>query len=252
MALESSDVFVVQKQSGAKEVRKLSMQQLQAYLSSQPGVTYKGAANMTNVADTPQSPNTGDLWLNSAPATGAWAWGPGYTGDVEPTARAIWDGSAWDVIPGNSGNIGVEEVDVADPITVDNSNPSIPIIGVEDATVSQIGVVTLATDQDVEDGTPNVVVTADQLATTNSNISNAGGGTVTGVTGVDPIAVTASSETPQVSIADAGFTQKGATTLAAQTTFDPTSADNAATPAYTDAFYLIKDFSTLPDVADVP
>ena len=110
MALESSDVFVVQKQTGGKEVRKLSMAQLQSYLSAQPGVTYKGAANMTDAADTPSSPNTGDLWLNDAPNAGTWAWGAGYTGTVETTARAIWDGSAWDVMPGQSGDIGVEVV----------------------------------------------------------------------------------------------------------------------------------------------
>ena len=166
MALESSDVFVVQKQTGGKEVRKLSMAQLQSYLSAQPGVTYKGAANMTDAADQPSSPNTGDLWLNDAPAAGEWAWGAGYTGTVETTARAIWDGSAWDVIPGVSGNIGVEKVSGADPIEVDSSDATDPIISVKEGTTSQIGVVVIADDQDVIDGASNVVVTAAQLKTT--------------------------------------------------------------------------------------
>ena len=251
MALQPSDVFVVQKQEGNKEIRKLSMAQLQSYLSTQPGVTYKGAANMTDAADEPSSPNTGDLWLNDALNEGAWAWGGSYSGVVQPTARAIWDGSDWDVIPGSSGNVGVESVAAADPITVDNADPTIPIVGVKDATTAQIGVVTIATDQDVIDGSSNVVTTAAQLKTTNEAISNAGGGTVTNVTGVDPIEVASGSSTPAVSIKDAGYGQKGATTLADNTAYTPAATSNAATPAYVEAFYLISDFSTFPDVADV-
>ena len=51
------------------------------------------------------------------------------------------------------------------------------------------GAVVIASDSDVANGTAGVVVTADQLKTTNDNISNAGGGTVTNVTGEAPIEV---------------------------------------------------------------
>ena len=53
MALEGSDVLVVQKQSGAQEVRKLSITQLQAFLDSGPVITFKGTANMTVSGDEP-------------------------------------------------------------------------------------------------------------------------------------------------------------------------------------------------------
>ena len=246
MALESADVFVVQKMTGDKPVCKLSVQQLSDYLGAQPGVTYKGAANMTDVNDTPSSPNTGDLWLNSAINSGTWAWGTGYTGTVEPTARAIWDGAAWDVIPGQTGDIGVESVDGADPIFV-TGDAATPVVNVKDASTTQVGVVTLATVGDVSTGASGVVVTADQLKTTNDAISQAGGGTVTNVTGVDPIEVASGTSTPDISVKDAGFTQKGVTKLSDDTTFDATKVDTAATPKYVDTYYLISNFSSLDD-----
>ena len=48
MALESTDLLVVQKQSGAKEIRKASLSQLSDYLQAEPGVVYKGLANFTD------------------------------------------------------------------------------------------------------------------------------------------------------------------------------------------------------------
>ena len=247
MALESSDVFVVQKQTGGKEVRKLSMSQLQAYISAQPGVTYKGAANMTDAGDTPSAPSTGDLWLNTAISAGTWAWGAGYTGTVQTTARAIWDGAAWDVIPGSAGSIGVEQVQGSNPIEIDSTDASAPIVSVKDSTTAQVGVVTLATDTDVVNGSSNVVVTAAQLKTTNDAVASSGSGSVTSVTGVDPIEVANGTTTPAVSIKDSGFTQKGATMLSDDSVIAPTIATVAATPKYVSTYYLIQDFSTLPD-----
>ena len=246
MALESADVFVVQKMTGDKPVCKLSVQQLSDYLGAQPGVTYKGAGNMTDVNDTPSSPNIGDLWLNDAPNAGTWAWGAGYTGTVETTARAIWDGSAWDVMPGQSGDIGVESIGGADPIHI-TGDAATPVVNIYDASTTQVGAVQLATVQDVTTGAAGVVVTADQLKTTNDAISAAGGGTVTNVTGVDPIEVVNNTSTPAVSIKDAGFTQKGATTLSDDTVFNAAADDTAATPKYVDSFYLISNFSSLDD-----
>ena len=48
MALEANDLMVVQKQSGAKEIRKATLQALSDYMQTSPGVVYKGVADFTN------------------------------------------------------------------------------------------------------------------------------------------------------------------------------------------------------------
>ncbi len=193
MALENTDVFVVQKQTGGKENRKLSFQQLQEALGSGPAVVFKGVLNMTSSATQPAGPASGDLYINDTAGTFAWTTGDGYTGQVQVDARAIWSGTGWSVSNPPSGDLGVEEVKNALPITVDNATPSTPIVGVNEAattvagdgtvTAQTSGVVTIATDANVAAGDDNFVVTSKQLKTTNDAISNAGGGTVTNVTG---------------------------------------------------------------------
>ena len=80
------------------------------------------------------------------------------------------------------------------------------------------GVVTLASAQDVVDGSTGVVVTADQLKTTNDNLAGAIGGGVTSITGIDPIQTyTDGTEGstingPVIMIEDAAVGQKGAVT----------------------------------------
>ena len=53
MALESSDLFVVQKQSGDNGIRKLTVSELQAFLDTGPVINFKGTANGTVSADEP-------------------------------------------------------------------------------------------------------------------------------------------------------------------------------------------------------
>jgi len=53
MALEGSDLLVVQKQSGGQEMRSLSITDLQAFLDTGPVITFKGTANGTVSADEP-------------------------------------------------------------------------------------------------------------------------------------------------------------------------------------------------------
>ena len=252
MALASEDVFVVQKQTGQKPVAKVSVQQLADYLATTDAIVYKGTANCTVANDEPSNPSTGDLYINDASQTGQFAWtsGDGYTGTVEPNARALWNGSGWDVTNPTSGDVGVESIQASDPITVDSTNAASPIIGVESATTdgTQIGVVNIATDADVVAGTSTVVVTAAQLKTTNDAISNAGGGTVTNVQGTAPIQVTDGQSTPMISIDSATISTKGAVQIADSTAKTPNETGAiAATPGYVDAFYLVKDFNSLPD-----
>ena len=129
----------------------------------QGALKYKGATDVTSTA--PAAPENGDLYINEVAglADGSWT---GIAGSsVLENAFVIWDGSSntWNTAD-LAVDAGVTSITGADPITVDNSNPAAPIIGVEDATTSQKGVVTLATATDIENGTANKVVTSDQLA----------------------------------------------------------------------------------------
>ena len=59
--------MVVQKASGAQEIRKATMQQLSDFLQTSDTVSYKGTANFTQSGEElPATKNTGDLYINSA------------------------------------------------------------------------------------------------------------------------------------------------------------------------------------------
>ena len=260
MALEATDVFVVQKQTGGKENRKLSVQQLSDYLGSGPSVVFKGVLDMTNSSTQPENPSNGDLYINSAQTTGTFAWtnGTGYTGNVEPDARAIWDGSGWSVTNPPSGDVGVEQVKGALPIVVDSTTASEPIVSVNDAVtdesdpdavVQTSGVVTIATSGQVASAATNVVVTAKQLK---DAVGAAGGGTVTSVSADAPLVVTSPDSTPNITITDADSSAVGVVQLvdATVTTPNTTSESLAVVPAYVSKFYLVADFSSLTDVDD--
>ena len=266
MALENTDVFVVQKQDGAKENRKLSFQQLQEALGSGPSVVFKGVANMTSADTQPgtngiPAPSNGDLWINSTAGQFAWTSNVdanSYTGAVQVDSRAIWTGTGWSVTNPPSGDVGVEEVKGTLPVTVDSGTPSAPIVAVNaaatnaDGSTQTSGVVTIATDANVAAGDDNLVVTSKQLKATNDLISQAGGGTVTNVTGTAPIEVSDGTSQPVVSITNASSSDFGAVKLidTGLTEPDTTSTTAAVVPKYLNDFYLIKDFSSLTDVDD--
>ena len=129
----------------------------------QGALKYKGATDITGTA--PSSPENGDLYINEVAGLADASW-TGIAGEsVLVNAFVIWDGnsSTWNTAD-LAVDAGVTSISGTDPITVDVTNPAAPIIGVEDATTSQKGVVTLATATDIENGTANKVVTSDQLA----------------------------------------------------------------------------------------
>ena len=258
MALEAADVLVVQKQSGTQENRKLTVQQLSEYVQSNPAVTFKGTADMTNAASEPANPQGGDLYINSASAAGAFAWTGGsdpYTGTVSTNAQAVYVSSVGWTVTNNSGaDLGVETVQGTLPITVNSTNDAEPIISVNAATVlttgvNTSGVVTVATNADVTSGTAGVIVTAAQLKTTNDLIAAGGGGsgTVTNVTGTDPIEVANGTTTPAISIKDSAVSQKGAVALISDSAVATTNTTTATTPKYVANFYLNRNFSLLTD-----
>ena len=257
MALENTDVFVVQKQTGGKENKKLSVQQLSDFLNTGPALNFKGTANMTVSGDEPDSPQPGDVYVNSATSSGAFAWTGGnatYTGNVVPNAQAIYVAvSGWAVTNNAGGSVGVESIGSVLPISVDPTNAAVPIVSVNEATTLTVGsntsgVVTVATDADVTAGTNGAVVTAAQLKTTNEAISDAGGGTVTNVTGTAPIQVTSNTSTPAITIDAAAVGAPGAVALVDDSSVDTSSALIAATPKYVSDYYLVSDFSSLTDV----
>ena len=213
MALESTDLFVVQKQGGAKEIRKASLTQLSDYLQAEPGVVYKGLANFTDSAEEPASKNIGDLYINNAPGDGTWAWSANSDGitDVKPGDRALYNGTTWDVIQSGTDDAGVTKVTGSLPISITGTAEE-PNVEVRQATTTQDGVVArLATAADVgKDGTgsTSAVVTADLLKQVNVDIDGLDTG-VTGVTADEPLSVTGDAASPNLVSREASTTESG-------------------------------------------
>ena len=224
MALESTDLLVVQKQSGAKEIRKASLSQLSDYLQAEPGVIYRGLANFTDGAEEPASKNMRDLYINNAPGDGTWAWSANSDGitNVKTGDRALYNGTTWDIIQSGSDDAGVTSVTASLPLSVTGTAEE-PNIESRQASTTESGhVQRLATDADVaKDGTgsTNAVVTADLLKQTNIALDGAIAGGVSNVIGQDPITITtdgtdgSSATSPAVGIEDAAIGQKGAVAL---------------------------------------
>ena len=238
MALESTDLLVVQKQSGAKEVRKASLSQLSDYLQAEPGVTYRGTANFTDGAEEPVTKQTGDLYINDAPGTGNWAWSPNSDGivTVEPGDRALYNGATWDIIQSGVGDAGVTVVTASLPISVTGTDAE-PNIESRQASTTESGhVARLATAADVgKDGTgsTSAVVTADLLKQVNTDIDDLDTG-VTSVSANEPLSVSGDSATPtiesrQSSTTESGHVQRLAT--AADVAKDGTGDANAVVTA---------------------
>ena len=242
MALTGTDLLVVQQQTGNKDVKSLSITDLSSYLATQSPLNFKGSANMTVQGDEPAAEDrvAGNVYINNATSTGT----------VQPNAQAVWqDTLGWQVFSNSSASIGVESIGNALPITVNSDNAATPVVGVNAATTTTSGVVTLATADDITVGTTGKVATAAQLKATNEAISDAGGGTVLEVTGEAPIVITGTATTtPKVTITAATTSDPGSVVLEDASALDVDSTSTAATPAYVAGFYLVKDFSSLDDV----
>ena len=134
MALNNTDVFVVQRQTGGKEHYKTSMMDLVTYVTAQPVLTYRGLINLTvepSAQLDPNPPQNGDVYLNSTDgslATGYIGLADGITVSVDD--RIVWNGSAWEHIP-QGGMGGVVSVSGSDPIVVNNDDAANPIISLD-------------------------------------------------------------------------------------------------------------------------
>ena len=262
MALENSDVFVVQKQASG-EVRKITAQQLDTYLQAGDSVVYKGTGDFTDLSENPPVKNVGDLYINDALNSGNFVWlpAPSPVPVVNPGDQCIWDGIKWDIIP-SGGGAGVAEISGTAPIEVNSDDSAKPIISITAASTTAFGATQLATDTDITNAATNRVVTADQLKVVDDKVDAAVAGGVATVTGVDPIEVDSStSSSPEVSIKDSAVGQKGAIAKFDTTTDlgGPIDSDSATWKGALDdtsavtikavgASFLLSDFSKYEDI----
>jgi hypothetical protein len=127
-------------------------------------LTYRGATDPTTT-EAPAAAAVGDVYLasSSGPALASWS---GIGGEaISQGDLLLFDGSNWsaNAALGPDG-VGVVRVRGAAPVTVDESDPAQPLIGVSAATTEVAGVVRLASGTDIDGGTAGAVVDAAQLA----------------------------------------------------------------------------------------
>ena len=123
---------------------------------------------------------------------------------------------------------------------------------VPDATTAVKGIVQLATQDDLDNGESDRVVTADQLKVVDDKVDGALSGGIVSIVAQDPITVNttdngATTNSPHVGIEDAAVGQKGAIAIQELGTAPATADDVAVTPQYVGTYYVPVDFSTLTD-----
>ena len=129
-----------------------------------PGaLTYRGAIDPTTTA-APAGAVAGDVYLASAGGAALASW-QGLAG--EQTAQGdllLFDGSSWsaNAALGPDG-AGVIRIQVAAPLSVDESDPAQPLLSVEPASTAAAGVLRLAAAEDLTAGTEGAAVDAAAL-----------------------------------------------------------------------------------------
>ena len=244
MALDASDVFVLQRATDGQPHFKLSLGELTNHIGSSDVVRFRGARDFTDGSEDPNVDGTGrvlgDMYINNdtgVDVANGWA---DMDGTVSAGDRAIWDGAKWELIRSNTSNGTLVEVRKADPIEVDAiDDPTRPIVGIRtaskgaDPAVNSGAVARLATDAEVATtgtGGTDAVVTADQLRTTNIALDAATAGGVSTVIGIDPVEIfvdgTAGSATtsPAVGVKQASTTQVGVSEFVTQDEVDTAAA----------------------------
>ena len=192
MALQGSDLFVIQSQSD-NQLYKLRLDALSAALEGGGGVTFKGSVDLNN-APSAQLPNPvtlpanpGDMYIVESEAPlidSGWVMQGGET-SAEQGDRIIYDGddNNWILITSGSSNAGtVTDITASLPLKSDG-DPVSPALSIREARTSTKAstdgdgegtdgaVHRLAETADVgKDGTgdPRAVVTADLLKETNT------------------------------------------------------------------------------------
>lgn len=130
-----------------------------------PGaLLYKGVIDPTTT-DAPADAAVGDVYLANASGLALASWSGLAGAEIRQGDLLLFDGSSWsaNAALGPDG-VGVVRVKGAAPVTVDESDPAQPLIGVSAATTEAAGVVRLASGTDIDGGTAGAVVDAAQLS----------------------------------------------------------------------------------------
>jgi hypothetical protein len=261
MALKSTDLLYV---SRGGDGYKMPAEQLIDFIADAEGsLTYRGTVDCTNAVGTQLDPNppiSGDIYINTGDGdvdttgsdkTDAWVGINAANTKIQPGQRIVFDGTNWAIVGAESGG-GLTGIGQTDPITVDNTVPAVPVIGISEATDSAHGSVQLADAPPTPTGNLVSTNTTDVLSVPHFNelasrITTAAGGGIQSVTGTLPIEVTtdAGTKAATVSIKDASTSQKGATTLQDNVTFGTTEATKATTPKAVADYAVPIDLSKL-------
>jgi len=129
-----------------------------------PGVLhYKGAIDPTR-DEAPADATVGDVYLASASGVALASWSGLAGAEIAQGDLLLFDDSNWsaNAALGPDG-AGVIRIQVAAPLSVDESDPAQPLLNVEPATTTAAGVVQLADALALADGMPGRVVDAAQL-----------------------------------------------------------------------------------------
>jgi hypothetical protein len=135
---------------------------------------YRGAIDPTT-AEAPADAAVGDVYLASATGVALASW-TGIAGQqISQGDLLLFDGETWsaNAALGPDG-AGVIRIQVTAPLSVDESDPAQPLLSVQPATVESAGVVQLADELALVDGTPGRVVDAAQLQSAMATAQPAG------------------------------------------------------------------------------
>lgn len=269
MALNSTDLFVVQSQSN-KELYKLSLNDLQAAVEGGSGINFRGTVDLLSVMTgqiTPDPAVNGDMYVveQDAPTiNNTWTMAGGITSANE-NDRIIWDSNdaEWTLISGGSNTGGtLTEIIGTDPIQVDMlSDPAKPVISIDAATTAADGngaVERLADAADVIHTnlapSSTAVVTADLLQATNKTLNDLAvspGGVVSVATDNqflnDALVISPNTGFVKVEIRTANDTQYGVAQVADAAAI---TAGTAGSGALVDAAQLKTVSDSIPDEDD--
>jgi hypothetical protein len=148
MALQSTDLFYVQRPSGGDAGNyKMNAGELVDFIASTPAVNYRGSVDCTAAPGgqiDPDPAQVGDLYINTGTGTVAADW-TGIVGEaISEGQRVIFDGTDWEIV-GQAAGGGVQTVTGTAPITV-GGTPDDVIVGIDEATNAAYGSTRLAQD----------------------------------------------------------------------------------------------------------
>jgi hypothetical protein len=124
---------------------------------------YRGAIDPTT-AEAPADAAVGHVYLSSASGVALQSWSGIAGQEIAQGDLLLFDGSSWsaNAALGPDG-AGVIRIQVAAPLSVDESDPAQPMLSVDPATTTAAGVLRLASGDDLTAGTEGTAVDAAAL-----------------------------------------------------------------------------------------